>query len=491
MKLLVIPLAIVGIILALMLGPSIQQRWQDQNDFARQQDALQLQRQQIQLHDWQQQTEATATSRALASNAGYLFAILAIGGVLYYLNDRAARRREPLVRFYGQLVPRRLVENGALIDILAHRLEMQDIALIEDKRRPLVPTYEPSIKVLDTGASPAQIAAAPIEVIKPQADWLRWIDEQPHTLLAGRTKAGKTTLATALLAQRLRAKEPVFIIDPHSSGWLGLPTAGSASNQGELARALGAILAEYISRMQMRDQHKRATGQELAHDYWPRLTILIDESNAIADDLRLEWRTVVKQLASGSRKVGMSLLILAQSPLVEDLGISGAMRENFARVALDDRTVAQLVDGEKDKPRKDTLRAALVGVARPAAAQIGNQVWLLDRSDMAPGAAVASPNVWQGWDYQKGCRAVVRVVPLADTGNHPRNQDGNHPRNQGGSTHPDAANERITLVRQMLAQKAGFNEILRKVWAVEGKGRAYQQASDELRDILALIASAA
>ena len=62
------------------------------------------------------------------------------------------------------------------------------------------------------------------------------------------------------------------------------------------------------------------------------------------------------------------------------------MRENFARIALDDRGVQLLIDGERDKARKDALRAALRGIERPAAAQISAQVWLLDRSDVAPAA---------------------------------------------------------------------------------------------------------
>ena len=45
-----------------------------------------------------------------------------------------------------------------------------------------------------------------------------------------------------------------------------------------------------------------------------------------------------------------------------------------------------LIDGERDKARKDALRAALRGIERPAAAQISAQVWLLDRSDVAPAA---------------------------------------------------------------------------------------------------------
>jgi hypothetical protein len=70
-----------------------------------------------------------------------------------------------------------------------------------------------------------------------------------------------------------------------------------------------------------------------------------------------EWKTVLKQISSGARKIGISLLLLAQSPLVEDLGISGAMCENFSRIALDERTVQTMIDGERDRERKQALQA--------------------------------------------------------------------------------------------------------------------------------------
>jgi hypothetical protein len=115
--------------------------------------------------------------------------------------------------------------------------------------------------------------------------------------------------------------------------------------------------------------------------------------------------TVLKQVASGSRKVGIALLMLAQSPLVEDLGISGAMRENFSRIALDDRTVQVLIDSERDRPRKLALQAAFKTMDRPAAAQIGATVWLLHRRGLSPGNASSGARIWAGWDFVNGCQA--------------------------------------------------------------------------------------
>jgi hypothetical protein len=267
-------------------------------------------------------------------------------------------------------------------------------------------------EVNTTAGEALALAAPPPEVIKPMSEWMPWIDEQPHTLPGGKTKAGKTWLATAILERRIDAGHDIFIIDPHSSDWMGLPVAGG-SGSTERREALKAVLNEYLRRMAQREEHKRRTSHELPHDYFDPLTVLIDEANAMMEELGAEWKVFLKVVASGSRKVGISLLLLAQSPLVEDLGISGAMRENFARIAVDDRTVQTMIDNERDKDRKQALQAAFKTMDRPAAAQIGAQTWLLDRRGLQPGQASSNARIWAGWDYENG-RQVSRVSPATD-----------------------------------------------------------------------------
>jgi len=256
----------------------------------------------------------------------------------------------------------------------------------------------------DVESAAPPLLPEPIAVVKPMAEWMQWVDDQPHTLLGGKTRAGKTWLATALLDRRIDNGCDIFIIDPHSSDWMGLPTAGGCGIP-ERRAALKAVLNEYLRRMGVREEHKRRTGHELPHDYFDPLSVLIDEANAMLKELAAEWKAVLKQVASGSRKVGIALLMLAQSPLVEDLGISGAMRENFSRIALDERTVQTLIDSERDRDRKAALQAAFRAMDRPAAAQIGPQVWLLDRRGLSPGNASAGARIWAGWDFANGCEA--------------------------------------------------------------------------------------
>lgn len=249
---------------------------------------------------------------------------------------------------------------------------------------------------------------APADILKAMPEWMDWVLDQPHCLLGGKTRAGKTWLATALLERRIDAGSDIFIIDPHSSDWMGLPTAGG-SGIPERRDALKAVLDEYLRRMAVREAHKRQTGRELPHDYFDPLCVLVDEANSLLEELGAEWKTVQKQIASGSRKVGISLLMLAQSPLVEDLGISGAMRENFSRIALDPRSIQTLIDSERDKARKQALQAEFRTMDRPAAAIIGAEVYLLDRRGLSPGNASAGARIWTGWDFANGC-AVSSVL---------------------------------------------------------------------------------
>lgn len=357
-----------------------------------------------------------AASPALISGAALVFVGLAAAAIALRLfawatEGRARARVAGVVKMqHGQpveVLDLREITRASL----ARSLELHyDVQAKEASRQfPNLHSYAQRIDNRNEAAAalpaPAAIDVGPL----PLKQWLDWADEQPHILLGGKTKAGKTTTATAILARRLGQREPVFIIDPHSSDWLGLPTAGRVSHEGELTRALQAVAALYVSRMQEREAHKAATGRELPHDHFGRMTVLIDEANEIAEQIPTVWTAFTKALSSGGRKVGIALLALAQSPLVEDIKISGGMRGNFARIALDQLTVQALIDTTRDQDRRKALNEAFaaVGDEYPAAAQIGALVWLLDRDGMREIVEPldARALVWAGWDYDRGAPA--------------------------------------------------------------------------------------
>lgn len=262
---------------------------------------------------------------------------------------------------------------------------------------------------------PAQVAVANVPAaldVGPLAPdvWLAWLDKQPHALLAAKTGAGKSTLAKAGLKPRIEAGEQVFIIDPHSNGWFDLPGVGGGENWTEIEAAMRAVVALYHERLGERERYRQETGQELSQHHFPRLTVVFDEANNARDAFDRHysgprrrddpWPLFARCLGSGARKVGIAVWLLAQSALVEDIGLSGAMRQNFTRFALDDYTIRQMVDREeRQAERKKAIYAALPGLSFPATAIVEAEVYLLDRAglDQVPPPRDSRAASWAGW----------------------------------------------------------------------------------------------
>lgn len=255
----------------------------------------------------------------------------------------------------------------------------------------------------------------------PPDKWLPWLDAQPHALFAAKTGGGKSTIARVGLKPRIAGGEQVLVLDPHSNGWFDLPGVGGGENWHQIEEAMHAVVALYRDRLAYRESFKKDTGRELDQHHFPRLTVVLDEANITRDHFAAAykgsrkavnpWDVFAECLGSGARKTSISIWLLVQSALVEDLGMSGAKRENFTRFALDRRTVLDLADrDERDRTRREALYAALRSAGDyPAAAVIRDDVYLLDRTGLdhvAPPANSAA-SAWPGWDYAAG-RAVAQ-----------------------------------------------------------------------------------
>ena len=264
-----------------------------------------------------------------------------------------------------------------------------------------VNTYSPSFQQpRDAAALPAPVDAP----LVPWETWRQWADQVPHLMFAAETGGGKSTLAKAVLAPRIAGGEQAYIIDPHSDVWFDLPIMGGGENWDEVRQALRHVSAEYQRRIDERERYRRETGRALPLDHWTRLTVLLDEANITR--LRLDtgargritpWQEFAQVLGSGARKVRISILLLCQSANVEDLGLSGPMRENFLRIALDSTAARKLIQVDEPNPeRKKQLLAALDGMSYPAVAEHRGRVHLLDRTglDRVPPPPNAAQAAW-------------------------------------------------------------------------------------------------
>jgi len=240
-------------------------------------------------------------------------------------------------------------------------------------------------QVLDTDAGTTLVPLEP-------DFWIPIANDHPHVILAGATGEGKTVTAKAILLPRLQANELLFVIDPHSSNWYGIAGRGGGEDWHDVVSAISDVFNEYKSRINARHQHLLVTEQEMPEDYFTRLNVLVDEAFLIKENLdhgsRKQvnyWTLLAEIMGSGARKIGISLILLTQTANVEDLGLSGPLRRNFFRIALDTQSIRLMIAREEtDHARKVQLYESLIGTQYPATSEIGGRIELLDRSGLLP-----------------------------------------------------------------------------------------------------------
>lgn len=255
-----------------------------------------------------------------------------------------------------------------------------------------------------TPVLPNLIDIEPTLTAIPSDEWLQWIEKQPHIILAGATGKGKTVTAKPIIATRIQNQEQVFVIDPHSDFWFGLDVIGGGENWIEIKAAIQQITAEYTNRQLARETYRRINGRAMPAQLFKRLTIVMDEGylislhmNTAARGQISTWDQFAEIFSSGARKINISLMLLTQTANCEDLGISGPLRENFTRIAVDNRAIKLMIkQDESDAARRTQLHEALIGMAFPATTVVDTSVMLLDRTglDRIPDPTVTPANQW-------------------------------------------------------------------------------------------------
>lgn len=281
----------------------------------------------------------------------------------------------------------------------------------------------------------------------PPAEWLPVADQAHHVMLAGSTGEGKTVAAKAILHARLQAGEHIFIIDPHSSNWYGIAGRAGGEDWEDARAAIADVFLEYKSRVQYRHQHLLVTQTELPETYFDRLNVIVDEAFLLKENLDTGtrkgqinyWALLAEILSSGARKVGISLILLTQTANVEDLGISGPLRRNFFRLAIDAPSIRLMIAREEtNHERKQQLYEALIGLQYPATAEIGGQIHLLDRFGLLPMAQATVDAQSRLW-LPPADRSFVREG---------QSTNGNGPGRTNERTNGNVIDELIALRRQ-------------------------------------------
>lgn len=264
-----------AVIIGLTLTGPIRERWEDSNSYRRQIEAIQAQ-------DYAQQTQATAASRALASNAGYLLAAAAGALALWLALDFYTKRREPVLRVGGIPIARRAItaDDQRLVDLLAMQIRAAGIAQITAAGQPgpiaHSLTYSPrysapaQLGIADTPLLPS--VAADVPTFAGLLDQGRigkgnplvlgfdgaaeisgsWLDLY-STAVSGLPGTGKTTTLRFLACQTALQGARFAILDPH---------AGAADDS--LAATLAPLSSAFVCEPASDDKAILATVRYIA-----------------------------------------------------------------------------------------------------------------------------------------------------------------------------------------------------------------------------------
>lgn len=292
--------------------------------------------------------------------------------------------------------------HGVPVDVVAQMrldpllLEAQAVQL-ELARAPYL--QHPNLSTLSSSGgakaeAPAQLAAPTIDLV-PDSEWLPWLGDAPHGMIAGSTGSGKSTFARLALRQALEVGARGCIVDPKGKDWYGLPVVGAGRQFEPILQALDGVRAELEARY-------LAYGGGV-RDFDP-IVVLVDEVPDIMDSCRNErgsvsdarWSQFARSLGSLAREVQIRVVLLTQSPNVEDIGMNSGMRSNYTRIALREK-IPLLINEDVDPARREQLRRLYSGQKHPAAIYRDGQVHLLDTRRVVELAAqpVQGARGWQ------------------------------------------------------------------------------------------------
>jgi hypothetical protein len=328
--------------------------------------------------------------------------LLALGAAGVLLWGRVARVRVETAR--ANITRDRYSNPVSVGQVLAQPLEISagyfraaqdaEIAMAPYKMLPAgLDVYNPGAPA---ASAPAQLVAVDRDApgLVSDVEWLTWLAEQPHTMIAGGTGTGKTTLARVSMIERLQLGYAGIVVDPKGKEWFGLPVIGGGRKFADMLSTLDSIRAEMGARFEAYGEGERS---------FQPIAVLVDEvpdiMDACLDDRRKmvdgRWSRFARQLGSLAREIGISVQLMTQSPLVEDIGMNSAMRKNFSRIALGDEAPL-LIREERDPKRRAALQDLLRGQQYPAAMMRRGQVHLLDTSNVVDLAArkIAQPLAW-------------------------------------------------------------------------------------------------
>ena len=283
----------------------------------------------------------------------------------------------------------------------------------------------------DTGVMRQTVPEAPQRPHILSIDqWRDALNESPHLLIYGPSKAGKSTLAQAVVAMFKGCEYIVLDPMPNKPGeskWGGIDFITIDEHGSDEYASIKAAL----QRIANEDTARRRTMRQQTH---APLVVIIDEVLLLVDALgstkNAEGKTeprmaqFIRQMGASARHRNIKIILIGQGKNLADLGLSsGTARNNYALVraarntATNARSAAIVTDAAEqpiDLRHVPALASAAAGRAR---------VWLTQADFAAP----AAPSARATDDLLSSLLGLDSSIQAADRHGNSPVQAGNKP----------------------------------------------------------------
>lgn len=183
-----------------------------------------------------------------------------------------------------------------------------------------------------------------------------------HLLVVGPSGSGKSTVLCHLIDNE-PGSTAVVVLDPHAGFNLWPSRGDNIIGSGRDYQAINLELSALQDRMNRRYNGQEGTSQ--------RILIVCDEWLSVRDKCS-DAEEFFNTLGSESRKVNMSLVISSISSTVDDLAVSGAIRDNLSQITLSPSLKAKN-QALLRLSRKESETIELPGPYKPLAVPLGDR----------------------------------------------------------------------------------------------------------------------
>jgi hypothetical protein len=533
MKVLALPLAILALVFGLALAGPLREKWQNDNQHAQALQLIEEQRQAYALQQWQTEQAATLPAKIAGQYGLLILLVVGAGGIFYIVYDGYKQRRTPLTRFDPErpLVARWMLEQGNADLILAmmRQLELSGQAQIARANASgNVPhNYAPHISVsTPKSAAPAELpfADAPPPELPAERPALALLpgectlaalhrtgivarsgnslhvgnataDGTPIYMelatwgtlaLGGKSRTGKTSRITYFLAQAALNGWRLVVLDKHGGGGKSdalLAKVGMLENSFLLPAAV--TQADMKTRIKQVHQIGKRRLDNVDTARYP-VVLVIDEFTNLVLNGWLEDESLDQLMSIGNEYAGVNIhsIIIGHDWSASCLGKErgGAFR----------RTTTHRIAHRLDAAGAQFLLPPGLGKMAEGLT-VGQAIYVDDGGEPIlvdcpllhdEDLKFAAEHAGRYLGTFQGAEVGTSKTTPADAPGSGSEVGAEAGAEVATSKHQDATNPRAAMVRQLLREKRTQNEIISQVWGASG-GRAYQQAADELREIMA------